>query len=336
MYLYHMILVTGSTGLVGTHLLLSLTQKGDSVRALYRSESKKEEVVSFFAFAKAESQLQRIDWVQGDITEIPSLTAAFEDITHVYHCAALISFDPYQFKKLTKINIEGTANIVNLCLANNIKKLVHISSIATLANTPNNPITEENFWDPDAKNSVYALTKNGAEMEVWRGTQEGLNAIILNPGIIIGEGNYQAGSGKFFNHILERKNLYPTGSSAVIDVKDLVALMEKAMITPLAQERYIATAYNITYRELLKEIAQTLGKKAPTSPLSSSLLQFLNFLDFIRGIFTRKRQITKIGYKSLQTQTLYNNNKIVEAFNYVPTPLDDTLSRIAVHINQTR
>ncbi|WP_298329599.1 NAD-dependent epimerase/dehydratase family protein [uncultured Dokdonia sp.] len=336
MYLYHMILVTGSTGLVGKHLLLSLTQKDQSVRALYRSESKKAEVVSFFAFAKAESQLHRIDWVQGDITEIPSLTAAFKDATYVYHCAALISFDPYQFKELTKTNIEGTANVVNLSLANNIKKLVHISSIATLASTPNNPITEDNFWDPDAQNSVYALTKNGAEMEVWRGTQEGLNTIILNPGIVIGEGNYQTGSGKFFNHILEGKALYPTGGSAVIDVKDLVALMEKAMNSTLAQERYIATAYNVTYRDLLEEIAKTLGKKAPSSPLSNGLLQFLNFLDSIRGIFTRKRQITKIGYKSLQRQTLYSNNKIIEAFDYIPTPLDVTLSRIALHINQAR
>ena len=335
MYLYHMILVTGSTGLVGTHLLLSLTQKGNSVRALYRSESKKAEVVSFFAFAKAESQLHLIEWIQGDITEIPSLTYVFKEVTHVYHCAALISFDPYRFKELTKTNIEGTANVVNLCLANNIEKLVHVSSIVTLASTPNNPITEDNFWDPDAQNSVYALTKNGAEMEVWRGTQEGLDAVILNPGIVIGEGNYLSGSGKFFNHVVQEKAFYPTGGSAVIDVKDVVVLMEKAMTASFTQERYIATAYNVTYRYFLKDIAKAMHKNAPSRPLSNNLLLVLNILDTIRGVFTRKRKITKISYKSLQRETRYSNQKICDAFDYVPTPLAETLSRVATHVNQS-
>ena len=335
MYLYHMILVTGSTGLVGTHLLLSLTQKGNSVRALYRSESKKAEVVSFFAFAKAESQLHLIEWIQGDITEIPSLTYVFKEVTHVYHCAALISFDPYRFKELTKTNIEGTANVVNLCLANNIEKLVHVSSIATLASTPNNPITEDNFWDPDAQNSVYALTKNGAEMEVWRGTQEGLDAVILNPGIVIGEGNYLSGSGKFFNHVVQEKAFYPTGGSAVIDVKDVVFLMEKAMTASFTQERYIATAYNVTYRDFLKDIAIAMHKNAPSRPLSNNLLLVMNILDTIRGVFTRKRKITKISYKSLQRETRYSNQKICDAFDYVPTPLAETLSRVATHVNQS-
>jgi len=334
MYLYDMILVTGSTGLVGMHLLLSLTQKGESIRALYRSDTKKAEVISFFAFAKAESQLHLIHWVQADITEIPGLTVAFKNITHVYHCAALISFDPYRFKELTKTNIEGTANVVNLCLANSIKKLVYVSSIATLAKTPNMPITEDNFWDPDAQNSVYALTKNGAEMEVWRGTQEGLDAVILNPGIIIGEGNYQNGSGKFFNHILQGNSFYPTGGSALIDVKDLIMIMEKAMTMTLSQERYITISHNITYRELLEAIGVALDKKPPSIAINSNFLYVLNVLDTLRGLITRKRKITKIGYKSLQTKTSYSNKKITRTFNYMPTSLEDTLSRIALHAKQ--
>lgn len=329
-----MILITGSTGLVGRHLLLALILKGDKVRALYRSENKKNEVLHFLAFAKADSHEHLIEWILGDITEIPSLSVVFKDVTHVYHCAALISFDPYEFKRLTKINVEGTANVVNLCLSNNVDKLIHLSSIATLAKLPNSPITEENYWDPDAKNSVYGLTKNGAEMEVWRGTEEGLDAIIFNPGIILGEGSYTDGSGSLFQHVIKEKSYYPRGGSAVIDVKDLVELMIRAMASTITQERYLTIAHNVSYQELFEKIAQKLNKKPQKISLSNTLLMLINGLDFIRGLITRKRAITKIGYQTLQTITVYSNNKISEDFNYTFKSLESTLARIASHIKE--
>lgn len=328
-----MILVTGSTGLVGRHLLLALTQSGKHVRALYRSDDKRKEVESFYAFAKAESHQHLIDWVRGDITEIPSLIMSFDGVTHVYHCAALISFDPYDFKTLTKVNIEGTANVVNLCLANDIKKIVHLSSIATLANLPNNPITEENHWDPDADNSVYGLTKYGAEMEVWRGTEEGLDAVIFNPGIIIGEGDYAEGSGTLFKHILTKKSYYPKGGSGIIDVKDLVTLMISGMESNIKQERYIAVGYNMSYRDIFDKIAAALHTKSPSQPLSSLFLRIVTFLDAIRSIVTRKRKLTKVGGQSLQTIKKYNTGKLTTAFSYAPTPLEATLNRVATHID---
>ncbi len=328
-----MILVTGSTGLVGRHLLLSLIQSGKPVRALYRSEHKKEEVLAYYAFAKAETHTHLIEWALGDITDIPTLSAVFIGVTQVYHCAALISFDPYQFNELTKINIEGTANVVNLSLSTGVEKLVHLSSIATLASTPNNPITEENYWDPDAHNSVYALTKNGAEMEVWRGTEEGLNAVIFNPGIIIGEGDYTSGSGKLFDYALKNRSYYPTGSTGVIDVKDLVALMIEAMACTIHQERYIAIGHMVTYQELLQVIAAALKKKAPQKRISTSVLKVLNTLDTVRGLFTRKRKITKASYESLQRDNVYSNQKLCKAFSYTPTALADTIKRVAKHMN---
>lgn len=328
-----MILITGSTGLVGRHLLLSLIESGKPVRALYRSEDKKEEVLAYYAFAKAESHTHLIEWTLGDITDIPALSAAFTGVTHVYHCAALISFDPYRFDELTKVNVEGTANVVNLSLSNSVEKLIHLSSIATLASTPNNPITEENYWDPDAQNSVYALTKNGAEMEVWRGTEEGLNAVIFNPGIILGEGDYTSGSGSLFTYILKKKLYYPTGSTGVIDVKDLVPLMISAMNSSIQQERYIAVGHTISYQQLLTTIAKTLKTKAPQRAISTGFLKILNMLDAMRGLFTRKRQITSLSYKSLQSNSVYSNQKLCEGFAYTPTPLVETLGRVAKHIN---
>jgi len=328
-----MILITGSTGLVGRHLLLSLIESGKRVRALYRSEHKKEEVLAYYAFAKAEPHTHLIEWTLGDITDIPALSAAFIGVTHVYHCAALISFDPYRFNELTKVNVEGTANVVNLSLSAGVKKLVHLSSIATLASTPNNPITEENYWDPDAQNSVYALTKNGAEMEVWRGSEEGLVAVIFNPGVIIGEGDYTTGSGKLFSYVLKKKSYFPTGSTGVIDVKDLVPLMISAMNSSIQQERYIAVGHTVSYKLLFSKIATALKLKPPSKPLSTVILKVLNALDMVKGVFVKRRQITSIGYKSLQTESNYSNDKLCSTFHYTPTALTATLDRVAKHLN---
>ncbi len=327
-----MILVTGSTGLVGRHLLLALTKAGLNVSALYRSENKKHEVEDFFAFAKAESRLQHVSWKKGDITDIPSLEDAFLNIEYVYHCAAYISFDPYEFKKLSKVNIEGTANVVNLCLSNKVKKIVHLSSIATLAKLPNSPITEDNYWDPNALNSVYALTKYGAEMEVWRATEEGLKAVIINPGIILGEGDYTSGSGKFFNHILKNNRFYPKGGSAVIDVKDLVQVMIEAMDVPITQERFIAISQNILYKDLLDAIATALNRKGPKYAIKSYILRVLTFLDLLWGWIVKSRKLTRAGYTSLQTTSHYSNDKIVNRLHFTSRPLSQTLDRIAKHM----
>lgn len=331
----YMILVTGSTGLVGRHLVLALVQSGQAIRALYRSPDKKEEVEDYFAFAKAQHLLPNITWAQGNLNDLPRLSEVFNGVTHVYHCAALISFNPYDFKRLTKINIEGTANIVNLCLSNGVEKLIHLSSIATLSNGPHNPITEENYWDPDARNSVYGLTKYGAEMEVWRATQEGLNALIFNPGIILGECNYKTTSGSIFKHVIEEKSFYPKGSAAIIDVKDLVVLLIQGMNSELSGERYIAVGHNTTYKELFLKIGQVLDKKPPHRSIKNWWKPILLLFDWTQGLFSKKRFITKAGFASLQKKKIYSAQKIKETFSYQATPLTNTLQRVARHIKES-
>ncbi len=328
-YIYLMILVTGSTGLVGTHLILALIENKQKVRALYRSEKNKKEVESSYAFAKAESCTHLIDWQQGDITNLPRLQEIFLGVTYVYHCAAFISFDPYQFKKLTKINVEGTANVVNLCLSEGVKKLIHLSSIATLSKTPYSPINENNYWDPNERVSVYGLTKYGAEMEVWRGTEEGLDAVILNPGIILGEGNYDKGSSLLFKRAWEEKQFYPKGATGIIDVKDVVNLMMLAMQSTIKQERFVAVSENITYKNLSIAISEALHKKPPTIAIPSWTLHIAVFIDFIIGLFNRERSITKASIQSLQKVSVYSNDKIKRDLKYTPTPLKETLQRIA-------
>lgn len=331
-----MILVTGGTGLVGSHLLLELTKEGTAVVALFRSQKKVAKVERFFAFAKAESQFSAIQWIQADITDIPALDIAFNGITKVYHCAAMISFDPYDFNKLRKTNVEGTANVVNLCLSHTISKLVYLSSIATLAKTPNSPIDEENHWDPNVPNSVYAITKYGGETEVWRSTQEGLDAVIFNPGIILGEGDYSSGSGALFGRVAKGLNYYTKGGSGVIDVKDVVDMMIQGMESDIVNERFILVAQNWTYKTLLAEIASALQKKEPKHALSTGILRLFRFLDAVKGTFSRKRKLTKVAVTSAQEVSKYSSTRASESLKYSPRDLTLCIERVATHFRSVK
>ena len=244
-----MILVTGGTGLVGAHLLYKLISSNENVRAIYRSERKLEQVKSVFANFTTEydSLFNSIDWVQADILDIPALSEAFTNVTHVYHCAAFVSFEPDKYKLLRKTNIEGTANIVNLCISNTVKKLCYVSSIATLGKPLNSTfIDEETVWNPEDNNSVYAITKYGAEMEVWRGSQEGLDVVVVNPGVILGAGIWHYGTGSLFKKAHNGLKYYTSGTIGLITAEDVTVLMIALMKSNIINERYVLVAENWT------------------------------------------------------------------------------------------
>src|SRR5690606_26945411 len=196
-YFRNMILVTGGTGLVGAHLLYFLLNNGQKVKAIHRKSSDLNAVLQVFGYYTSEAKklFNNIEWVEANLNDIPALTKAFQGVEYVYHAGAYVSFDPKNFSKLQKSNIEGTANVVNLCLEFGVKKLCHVSSIAAIGKSESEPIHEEMPWNPDDDNNVYAISKYGAEMEVWRGTQEGLDAVVVNPGVIIGSGFWNKGTG---------------------------------------------------------------------------------------------------------------------------------------------
>lgn len=204
-----MILVTGATGLVGAHLLLKLSEDDSKIRAIYRNSKQIEKTKVLFDQNAKSHLFSKIEWTKADILDISSLEIAFQNIEFVYHCAAKISFSPNDEKALRKVNIEGTANIVNFCIDKKVKKLCHVSSIAALGNLAQNEtvITETTEWNPEKLHSDYGISKYGAEMEVWRGFQEGLEVVIVNPGIIFGTGFWNQGSGKFFTTI-KKRNLF--------------------------------------------------------------------------------------------------------------------------------
>ena len=174
-------LVTGATGLVGMHILIDLLSKGEKVKATFTKNSRLENVKKLFKFYNKESLFSEIEWVEMDIEDVIQVFDTVKGVDHVYHSAAIVSFLKRDQSKMSNINIKGTANIVNACLENKVKKLGHISSVAAIGRKGNGDYSEENTWLESNDNSFYAISKNKAENEVWRGVQEGLQSVIINP-----------------------------------------------------------------------------------------------------------------------------------------------------------
>ncbi|NOY47786.1 MAG: NAD-dependent epimerase/dehydratase family protein [Chlorobi bacterium] len=325
-----MILVTGGTGLVGSHLIYKLTEKGHHVKAIYRTKEKINAVKHVFSYytKDVDALFSKIEWIEANINDIPSLTNAFTGITKVYHCAAFISFDTRDYLTLRKINIEGTANIVNLCLSNNIEKLCYVSSIATIGKTESGMlINEDKHWNPDEDHNVYAITKYGAEMEVWRGTQEGLNAVVVNPGVIIGPGYWKSGSGSLINLVYKGLSYYTNGVVGYVDVKDVVLAMIELMKSDIQNKRYILVSENLSYKDFFTKVATQLHVKPPNKEASNFALNMAWKLDWLRSyIKNKRRRLTKHTAKTITTISCFSNKKVVADLNYTFIPIDVSIA----------
>ncbi len=326
-----MILVTGGTGLVGSHLLYFLLKENKTVRAIKRSTSNLEPAKSVFTSYEATPLFNKIDWVTADIMDVPTLEDAFIDVTHVYHCAAFVSFATADYHQLLKINIEGTANVVNLCIANNIKKLCHVSSVAALGESLNgNPISEETHWNPEANNNGYAISKFGGEMEVWRGSQEGLEVIIVQPSVIIGEGHWNSASGKLFTTIKKGIPKYPTGSTGFVDVQDVAQSLNLLMDSEIINESFVLSANNLSYQKIITQIATNIGIKPPKGAVQTWQLSLLSFFQKVAGVFTRKSpSLNKESINSLQKISEYNGDKITKTTSFTYNKIDETINRVS-------
>ena len=326
-----MILVTGGTGLVGAHLLLHLAENEDSVRAIYREKKSIKKTKSLFQLYQKESLFSKIDWVQANIIDVPSLEIAFKNVDYVYHCAGLISYDPNDETALRKVNIEGTANIVNFCIDNKIKKLCHVSSIAALGDiTANeNQIAEETEWNPEASHSDYAISKYGAEIEIWRGQQEGLNVVIVNPGVIFGAGFWNQGSGVFFSAIKKGLPFYTKGSTGYVGVTDVVKIMMLLMQSAIVGERFIVVAQNLTFKKIIFLIAEKLKAKKPRIEAKPWLLNLAWRLDWlVSTLFRNKRKLSKYSADSLNSSDFISNQKIKNALNFEFQSIDDVVNEV--------
>lgn len=331
-----MILVTGGTGLVGMHLLMLLAEKEAKVRAIYRKPESIEKVRKLFDLQHKSAFFPNIEWLQADITDIPALEYVFVGITKVYHCAAMISFDPADENALRKSNIEGTANIVNFCLSNKVKKLCFVSSIAALGDLAvnENTITEETEWNPEKYHSDYAISKYGAEMEVWRGQQEGLETVIVNPGVIIGpfssKGDWQSGSGRIFTEISKGMKYYTKGSTGFIGVWDVAKIMHQLMESAIHAQRFVVIAETMHFNVLAETIATVLGVNPPGIYAKKWMTELAWRIDGLFSVlFFRKRKLSKATAKSLHTHEEYDNKKIKEVLHFDFEPMQAVIHKTA-------
>ncbi|WP_378186312.1 NAD-dependent epimerase/dehydratase family protein [Aquimarina sp. W85] len=329
-----MILVTGATGLVGAHLLFKLVQNGKSVRALYRSEDKKQHVQKMFfnLFGNRSNKLlEKIEWQRATINDIPALSAAFIGITEVYHCAAIISFNPALDKQLRKVNIEGTANIVNLSILNKVRKICYVSSIAALGEPKGkSKINEASEWNPESNHSIYAITKYGGEMEVWRGTQEGLRAIIVNPGIIIGPGFFNSGSGFLFKKIYKGLRFYTPGITGYVSVHDVTNVMFELMESQHTNERYVLVSENLSFKHIFTLIANSLHVKPPTTPVAPFAMKLAAQLQWLGyKLFGISPTIYNASVQSAFSTSLYENTKVKKVIKFEFTPIKKAVEETA-------
>lgn len=317
-----MILVTGGTGLVGSNLLLELICSGEQVKALKRRQSNCSRVEDVFSAYGYSHLFNKIEWVDGDVLNIESLRNAMHGVDFVYHCAAIVSFDPRDRKAMLEANIQGTKNILSAIQEHNIKKLCFVSSVAALGRTSNDQLIDESTqWETSAYNSTYAESKYYSEQEVWKAIRAGLSAVIVNPSIILGYGNTDQSSLGFFSTIQKGMPFYTNGINGFVDVRDVVKAMTLLMKSDISGERFILSSENISYRGLFNQIADALGKKRPYIRVNSWIAALAWRAIKIKSFLTNSKPfITKESASTAQRIYRYSSKKIIEkcAFHYIP------------------
>jgi len=323
------ILVTGGTGFLGATLLRRLVDGGIAVLATKRRGS----VVSE---ALASSPLVR--WIEADVTDYFALADAFPGVTKVYHCAAVVSYRRADWPVMLRTNIEGTKHVVNLCLEHGAR-LLHVSSVAALGvGKFGEPVDEESKWDESAACSRYSRSKYESEMEVRRGIAEGLDAVIVNPSVIMGIGAAGRLSGLLFDLVRKGLKIYPPGTVGIVDVEDVANLMVRLMDTPaLSGERFVLNSENLTNKNLLERIAALLGKPAPTIAAGRFLMGLAWRMAKLIALLKNERPaLTRETAMAAMAKLAYSNRKITDLTGYVFKPVDQTLTEMGREIMASR
>ena len=319
-----MILVTGGSGLVGSELISQLLALGNKIKAIYNS-------------TRLTISHQDLIPVKCDILDTAALEEAMQGVTQLYHCAAMVSFSAKNKDQLLKINIEGTANVVNAALDAGVTKMVHVSSVSALGRIrENETVTEEMNWTEESSNSVYGKSKYLGEMEVWRGIGEGLQAVVVNPSLILGSGDWNKGSSEIFRSVYNEFTWYTEGVTGVIDVKDVARAMILLMNSEINKQRFILNAENLSYKEVFTNIAKCFGKKPPHKKVTPFIAAIVWRLEAIKSMFTGKDAlVTKETARTALAKVYFDNNKILKALpGFQFTPINETIKNICATLKQ--
>lgn len=325
-YLSKPILITGATGFVGSYLTRFLVKKGYTNVVCMKRATSSMDLVAEVA--------DRVQWVVGDVRDVPFLEEILRGyaIKQIYHCAAIVSFDPRDREEMYQINATGTANMVDAALECGIEKLVYMSSIAAIGRVKNEQtVAETNKWQRSDLNTHYAISKYQAEQEVWRGVAEGLTAAIVNPSVILGSQFWEHGTGRLFQQVWTGLRFYTEGSTGYVDVRDVVHFMEKLMVSNIDNQRFILNGENWTYKKMFETIADILGKKRATIPVTPFLSQVAWRVEWLKSLITKKRPlITKETARTSATTFFFKNDKSLAAFpDFSYTPIGTTIEETA-------
>jgi dihydroflavonol-4-reductase len=324
-----MIVVTGGTGLVGSHVLYELTKNGQKVKALRRASSDISNVKTTFSIyhPNPESLFKLIEWVDADVMDLVSLEDAFAGADKVYHTAAFVSFAPGRKQQVFDVNIIGTANVVNACVSQKVKKICHVSSIAAIGRSAEGAAAHESLiWTPSKNHSAYSVSKFHSEMEVWRGIEEGLQAVIVNPSVIIGPGIWDKSSSALFSTVYKGLKFYPSGSTGFVDVRDVAKAMVLLMESPISGERYILNASEMKYKDAFQYIAKSLNKPAPSIAVKRWVAEIGWRVEWLKSFILRTDpQITRETVASGFNNSAFSNKKIIEKIGIQFIPIEQSI-----------
>lgn len=316
------ILVTGGTGFLGSYIIKELIENGYNVRAIRRGHKLPSWIDT--------SITDKVEWIEADILDVVSLEEAMEGVEKVIHSAAIVSFHNKDKEKMNQVNVDGTANVVNIALEKNVKRLIHISSVAALGRTAGGGhVNEEKKWEESKVNTHYARSKYKAELEVWRGIAEGLEAVILNPSTILGYGDWHSSSCAIFKNIYEEFKWYAPGINGFVDVEDVARAAVLLLESDITEQRYIVNSENWPFKKLMDSIAENFNKTKPKKESSPSLIAIAWRLEKIKSIFTGKKPfLTKESARVALSKTYFENDKILAAMpGFSFTPLEESIKK---------
>jgi dihydroflavonol-4-reductase len=321
-------LVTGGTGIVGIHVLLEVLRSGRRVRALRRGSSDTGIVARVFKHYGAAHMADRIEWVEGDLLDTVALSDAMDGVEHVYHAAALVSFDPRKADVMHAVNVQGTANAVNVALEAGVKRLCHVSSTAAIGSAaPGVPRDESLPFTDGRSSSDYARSKHLAELEVHRGIAEGLDAVIVNPSVIIGPGLPGRSSMTLIERLRKGTRWYTSGSNAFVDARDVAACMRKLMDQGVPGERYLLVCENASYKRLFELAAEGFGQEPPASEAKPWMLALAWRAERIRSLLTGSSPlVTKATVSSALSTRAYSNAKVTAVLGHQFLPLEESVA----------
>lgn len=327
-----MILLTGATGLLGMHVLYDLCVAEIPVRALFREKNRISQVENLFMFYSKENGknlFNQVVWCQGDVEDLFSLEEAFKNVTQVIHCAAMVSFKNDDFRKLVKVNRSGTANMVNMALKHGVTWFCHVSSTAAIGKGPGNVnlhLNENSKWLSDVPVSGYSMSKHLAEKEVWRGIEEGLPAVIVNPSVIFGPGNWDESSLTIFRAVKRGLKFYAPGANAFVDVRDVAERILFLMSVKVTDKRFLIVGENITFKKMTSSIAKRMGLKEPSIPVKPWFMGIAWRIAALFSFLTRKpTALTKEATESAFSITSYDTSKMDALYKKDYTKLNDSI-----------